>query len=149
MSDCRKPQVTGNYDPETVIVYGKAVETLGIVVGDQTVNAAVSLTAGGADLKLVAVYGYAYQGHCYSLSKPKILVGTAQRLPDPEADEEFTECCFSTDEGYERYLLKSANEMSCLELSSGTVKEMILDENLPGRRSPQAYAQAMQQSPGR
>lgn len=146
MGDELKPHVTNSYDPDSVYVYG--IETTTISVADHLdyVTANVAISVGKNNLKMVAVYGYGYQGQCYTLPKPKILIAKADVLNGAKYAKFDEACGYSAKAGYACYQLRSTDHFSFLDLSSGDVKEKILDENMPGKRSPLAYAQAMSQS---
>lgn len=112
------------------------------------------------------IYGYAYEGHCYKLPKPKIMI-----LPVPphkiiaakceckgDDDDEHQrehncncgcECGYSAKLGYVVWSVDKLERAVTLDIRSDDLKTLVLDENLPGNRSPLAYAQSMALAPQR
>lgn len=151
MSEKTKPHVNAAYDPELVYIYGKEIGAIGVIDGDATVEANVTIASAEkqATYCVLVVYGYAYDGHCYGMQKPKMMVVRKETLAGARYEAFEEECGFTSAAGYQCYEFVSSDEFAFLQMSSGSVKSMILDENLPGRRSPAVYAQTMSQSPTR
>lgn len=88
------------------------------------------------------IYGYAYEGHCYDLPKPAIMV-----LPvPPKKDFPADDCGYDKkkDHHYKVWIVDKLSECQHIEVSSGFVEQLILDANMPGRRSPSTYRAHMQ-----
>lgn len=101
------------------------------------------------NLKSIGViYGYAYEGHCYKLPKPQIMF-----LPDgPKKIEKADcgcDCGYDAKLGYALWQIDKFEHVVALDVRSDYLKTLVLDENLPGSRSPQAYAQSMLLAPQR
>jgi|GEM_PF-1385864 len=87
------------------------------------------------------IVGYSYEGHTYDLAKPKIMVIPA--LPEPAIPLD--------DSGYDKkppgqyavWLVDKLDECMEFELSQGFVEQIVLDANLPGKRSPNMYVGRM------
>ncbi|MDP9810698.1 hypothetical protein J2W42_003561 [Rhizobium tibeticum] len=94
------------------------------------------------------IYGYAFEGHCYKLPKPKIMFipATARRIV---GDKCGCDCGYSADLGYAVWQVDQLDRVVALDIRSGDVKTLILDENMPGNRSPQAYSQSLSMAPVR
>jgi hypothetical protein len=96
---------------------------------------------------IAAIYGYAYEGHCYRLDRPKIVVFGA---PGGIESQNAIGCGFDAgDRGqvgsrYRMWRLRASQELIQLEMTVGTLQTVVLDANLPGRRSPTTYAANMQ-----
>ncbi|MBW9117919.1 hypothetical protein JNB88_30340 [Rhizobium cauense] len=106
--------------------------------------------AGGANYirSIGIIYGYAYEGHCYKMPKPQIML-----LPAPPrnitGDDRGCDCGYSPVLGYAVWQLDKRQRVVALDVRSDDLKTVVLDENLPGNRSPQAYGQSMSLAPMR
>lgn len=94
------------------------------------------------------IFGYAYEGHCYKLPKPQIMY-----LPsEPRAIDGGDcgcDCGYVPELGYAVWQIDKLERVIALDVRSDDVKTLVLDENLPGNRSPMAYAQTMALAPQR
>jgi hypothetical protein len=94
------------------------------------------------------VYGYAYEGHCYKLPKPQIML-----LPEPPHPivhgDCSCECGYEPELGYAVWSTDKLDLVVVLDVRSDDVKTLVLDANTPGNRSPLAYAQTMALAPQR
>ena len=104
---------------------------------------------GGRYIKSIGViYGYAYEGHCYKLPKPQIMYL-------PEEPREIVggdcgcDCGYVPELGYAVWQIDKLERVIALDVRSDDVKTLVLDENMPGSRSPMAYAQTMALAPQR
>ncbi len=94
------------------------------------------------------IYGYSYEGHCYKLPKPQImyLPVTSGDIVDADCG---CDCGYAASLGYRVWAIDKLRRVIALDVRSDDIKTLILDENLPGNRSPLAYSQAYQLSPQR
>jgi len=94
------------------------------------------------------IYGYAYEGHCYKLPKPQIMY-----LPEEarliKGGDCGCDCGFVPELGYAVWQIDKLERVVALDVRSDDLKTLVLDENLPGNRSPLAYAQTMALAPQR
>lgn len=90
------------------------------------------------------IYGYAYEGHCYKLPKPRIMV-----LPVEPCELIVGDCGYDPDLGYAVWQIDKLERVVALDVRTDSLKTLLLDENMPGNRSPLAYAQAMNLAPHR
>ncbi|RVO77029.1 hypothetical protein [Sinorhizobium medicae] len=94
------------------------------------------------------IYGYAYEGQCYKLPKPQIMY-----LPDEPREILGGDCgCdggYVPELGYAVWQIDKLERVIALDVRSDDVKTLVLDENMPGSRSPMAYAQVMALAPQR
>jgi len=112
-------------------------------------NCYILIDAGKVNIVSIGViYGYAYEGHCYKLPKPRImyLPVTATEIP---GDDCGCDCGYSNALGYSVWSLDKLERVIALDVRSDDIKTLILDENLPGNRSPLAYAQTQSLAPQR
>lgn len=86
------------------------------------------------------IYGYAYEGHCYDLPKPAIML-----LPvTPETEMPNDDCGYNEKPEYRVWVVDKLEDCTLLEVSNGNVEQLVLDANKPGRRSPSTYRATMQ-----
>ncbi|WP_028749104.1 hypothetical protein [Rhizobium mesoamericanum] len=94
------------------------------------------------------IYGYAYEGHCYKLPKPQIML--LPELPKPIAHDDCgCDCGFSPALGYLVWQLDKRQSAVALDVRTDDLRTLVLDENMPGNRSPQAYSQSLSMAPMR
>ena len=85
------------------------------------------------------IFGYAYEGHCYDFPKPKIMLIRAAPQEIPADD-----CGFDAKEEYRVWVVDKLDHCTEIELSQGFVEQIVLEANLPGKRSPRSYSATMQ-----
>jgi len=59
------------------------------------------------------------------------------------------DCGYSAELGYAVWQVDQLDRVIALDIRSDDVKTLILDENMPGKRSPQAYSQSLSMAPMR
>ena len=81
--------------------------------------------------------GYSYEGHCYDLPKPKIMLVPTLPRPIPNDD-----CGYDLKRGdnYRLWIVDKLDECVEFEMNQGFVEQLVLEANLPGKRSPAMYA---------
>jgi hypothetical protein len=90
-------------------------------------------------ISMGVIYGYAFEGHCYDFPKPKIMLIRA--LPEEiPADD----CGFEAKDGYRVWVVDRLDHCTEIELNQGFVEQIVLEANLPGKRSPRSYSATMQ-----
>jgi hypothetical protein len=94
------------------------------------------------------IYGYAYEGHCYKLPKPQIMYLPEQPREIVDGDCG-CDCGYVPELGYAVWQIDKLERVIALDVRSDDVKTLVLDENMPGSRSPMAYAQTMALAPQR
>ncbi|WP_025661765.1 hypothetical protein [Rhizobium sp. IBUN] len=82
---------------------------------------------------VVLAYGYAFEGHCYRFDTNRVF------LIRKEAPKEAVGCGFEG-LGYKMWRIRSSTELLELATNFGDARSLILDANLPGKRSPSSYA---------
>jgi len=177
MSDCcRNPNVgtSGPYDPSEVRLYGRpATDSVkvdakdaekakaGVNISLQHDHEAICLPIAlglpwvdygdpckGYLKSIGVIYGYAYEGHCYKLPKPLIML--LPEKPKPIAyDDCGCDCGYSPALGYLVWQLDKRQSVVTLDVRTDDLKTLVLDENMPGNRSPQAYSHSMSLAPMR
>jgi hypothetical protein len=89
------------------------------------------------------IYGYAYEGNCYDLAKPKIMLIEAMPGDIPSDD-----CGFEAKQpepgNYRVWVVDKLDKCAEIELNQGFVEQIVLEANLPGKRSPRSYSATMQ-----
>ena len=84
------------------------------------------------------IFAYAYEGHTYELPKPKIMLIPVK--PEKEVPRD--------DSGYDRknyadytvWIVDKLDQCVEFEMNQGFVEQLVLEANLPGKRSPTMYA---------
>lgn len=86
------------------------------------------------------IVGYSFEGHCYDLPKPKIML-----IPAPPSEIPDDDCGYDLKKGenYRVWIVDKLDECVELEMNQGFVEQLVLEANLPGRRSPTMYAGKM------
>lgn len=86
------------------------------------------------------VFGYAYEGHCYDMPKPKIML-----LPDLPRVIPIDDCGYDLKAGddYRLWITDKLDECVEIDVSQGFVEQLVLEANLPGKRSPTMYGGRM------
>ncbi|MDR6289548.1 MULTISPECIES: hypothetical protein [Inquilinus] len=82
------------------------------------------------------IVGYAYEGHCYDLPKPKIMVLPTPPVPIPEDDCGYQ---LKRDSNYRLWVVDKLEECVEFEMNQGFIEQIVLEANLPGKRSPTSY----------
>ncbi|MER9441843.1 hypothetical protein NKI79_10555 [Mesorhizobium sp. M0340] len=100
-----------------------------------------------APLSCGIIVGYSYEGHCYDLPKPKIMLIPAAPQPIPIDDCGFDKKADPNDrnsaDNYLLWIVDKLDECVEFEMNQGFVEQIVLDANLPGKRSPTMYASRM------
>lgn len=82
----------------------------------------------------VLAYGYAFDGHCYRFDSNRIFIVTG-----PNA-ETAVGCGFDKTPGYQMWRISSAEQILEISTAFGDARTLILESQLPGKRSPSSYA---------
>ena len=85
------------------------------------------------------IYGYAYEGHCYDLPKPKVMLIPAQSIAVQPDDCGYDK---KTPE-YRVWVVDKLDQCVEIEVNQGFVEQLVLDANMPGKRSPSTYRATM------
>lgn len=100
-----------------------------------------------AALSCGIIVGYSYEGHCYDLPKPKIMLIPSAPQPIPVDDCGYDKKVDRSNPGsadnYLLWIVDKLDECVEFEMSQGFVEQIVLDANLPGKRSPTMYASRM------
>lgn len=93
-----------------------------------------------ANYSIALTYGYGFEGHCYRLDCQRIFI-----IIGP-GDEDPVGCGFDLqqspplDARYRMWRIRSSTELLEISTTFGDAKTLILDANLPGKKSPTSYA---------
>jgi hypothetical protein len=88
-------------------------------------------------ISVAVVYGYAFEGQCYRLDKPRLLVFA------PSVIDKAAEGCGYGD-SYRMWRITSKTILLDLATSVGLAEDLLLEDNLPGNRPPNTYGNKMQ-----
>jgi hypothetical protein len=99
-------------------------------------------------VSLGVIYGYSYEGHCYKLPKPQIMYLPV--LPEDIIGGSCgCDCGYVPELGYVVWSIDKLQRVIALDIRSDDLKTLVLDENMPGNRSPLAYSQTLALAPQR
>jgi hypothetical protein len=121
------------------------VAVSGIVIDVKDVGSLGLITApvkggGSKELSAGVIYGYAYEGHCYDLPKPKImLIPACPKVPT--CDDCGYDCKKDCD--YRVWVVDKLDKCVEIEVNQGFVEQLVLEANMPGKRSPSTYRATM------
>ena len=99
-----------------------------------------------ADYSIVLAYGYAFDGHCYRLDSNRMFIVTGPPDEDPIG------CGFEPQPQlaapgapppaplYRMWRIRATTELLEIATNFSDAKTLILEANLPGKRSPTSYA---------
>ena len=122
----------------------EGIYALPITIGGQTLHKQVRQC-----MKSIGViYGYAYEGHCYRLPKPQIMFLPEEARTIVQGDCG-CDCGYEPKLGYAVWQIDKLDVVVALDIRADDVKTLVLDANLPGNRSPLAYAQTQALAPQR
>jgi len=98
------------------------------------------------EVAIAAIYGYAYEGHCYRFDKTRIFVFTSDdyRGGQDGLGMPAVGCGFDTVPGYKMWRIRSLDTIIELNPNFGSVEKLILEANLPGKRPPNTYSSTLQ-----
>jgi hypothetical protein len=91
---------------------------------------------------IALAYGYAFDGHCYRLDSPRIFIvtGADDEVPVGCGFDLLTNTPPPLDARYRMWRIGASDELLEIATNFGDAKTLILDANLPGKRSPASYA---------
>lgn len=152
------PAATGLYFPDALILYGVKLNSEAdygrLSVGQTGAQLRFQLYAinsnatydplGRALYSIVLAYGYAFDGHCYRLDSNRIFIVTGPADEDPiGCGFDFQPPVAGSHTGYRMWRIRSSTQLLEIATDFGDAKTLILDANLPGKRSPTSYAITM------
>lgn len=108
-----------------------------VMLGGMDVNPSKSKPPMSAGI----IFGYAFEGHAYDFPKPKIMLipATPQRIFPADDSGYYAK----RNEGYAVWIVDKLDECIEFEVNQGFIEQLVLEANLPGKRSPSMYAGRM------
>ena len=132
--------------PDEIILYGVKVQDRGkATMPFQTYEFTLEVKARGGSgrsggaarpIAIAAIYGYAFEGHCYRLDKPKLMVF--------EGDDEEAKGCGFSGSDYRMWRISRKQHVLEFGVSTDEAEELILEGNKPENRAPRTYNNDMQ-----
>lgn len=139
------------FAPDEVIVYGIPLDSSPTILGqtDEGIEITLDITAAKRGetsdatnpIGIAVIYGYAYEGRCYRLDKPKVLV-LSRHTAAQDWQVDANGCGF--DNSYKMWRVRAADYVLELNTSVGRIRTALLEANQPGKRPPNTYAAHMQ-----
>ncbi len=129
-----------DYRPDIVTLYGVKLNknsSASLPFGDNFLELNVyheSNKLGPDKVSIAAVYGYSFEGHCYRLDKPKLII-------IEQDDFEANGCGFT--KPYRMWSITSKTMIMEVGLNFDMTEKLVLDSNLPGNRAPNTYGNNM------
>lgn len=141
MTDDSVPAPSGpRYIADEIILYGidlndaNGVAHLNVgMVGKAELQIRLA-SAVGITGSTVLAYGYAFEGHCYRLDSNRIFIVTGP-IAKPAVG-----CGFEASMGYKMWRLTASSQILEISTNFADARALILDAQLPGKRSPSSYA---------
>jgi hypothetical protein len=144
------PEKPGMYFSDMVILYGvklNATTPYGEFDAGENGNAGLQMQLYRSGVlqtekmySIVLGYAYAFEGHCYRLDTNRVFVIKGVRAEVPVGCGFENEKITGAKGEYNMWRIRSSEELLEITLNYGDVKKLVLDANLPGRRSPSSYA---------
>lgn len=95
---------------------------------------------------IAAIYGYAFEGHCFRPDKTRIYAFYYDGPDLPALGCGFDETGPLASNSYRMWRLKMRTPLMEISATVDTAETLILDANLPGKRAPNTYDSRMQMS---
>ncbi|HET9069394.1 MAG TPA: hypothetical protein VFN28_12175 [Amaricoccus sp.] len=143
--DVPAPARTGVYFPDEIILYGVKLNRLedhaSFFAGSDYELRVQLFDAGpmtSAQYSLALAYGYAFEGHCYRFDKARAFIVT------DFADEDPVGCGFDLEPTappvYRMWRIRAETYLLEVATTYDKAQALVLDANLPGKRSPNTYS---------
>jgi hypothetical protein len=143
--DVPAPARTGVYFPDEIILYGVKLNSLedhASFFAGSDYELHVQLFDTGpmtsAQYSLALAYGYAFEGHCYRFDKARAFIVT------DSADEDPVGCGFDLEPTappvYRMWRIRAETYLLEVATTYDKAQALVLDANLPGKRSPNTYS---------
>lgn len=137
---------TPPYDPAEIILIGSNIAGSGTKTvaevkteagGNPDSRFVIQLMEAGKKRHIALIRAYIYEGNYYELPKPKIMVvtGTAEEIPVDTVPK---------DRKLMFWRMNRLDRTTEISVEDGLLETLILEANMPGRRSPNSYAANMQ-----
>ncbi|QFT28894.1 hypothetical protein K1718_00690 [Roseibium porphyridii] len=134
------------YDPAEIILIGSNIAGSGSKTvaevkiesgGSPDSRLTIQLMDTGADQQIALIRAYVYEGNYYELPKPKIMVvtGDATDIPGDYVPK---------NRKLQFWRMNKLNRTTEISVEDGLLETLVLEANMPGRRSPNSYAANMQ-----
>lgn len=141
MKDDTIPAPPGTpYTPDEIILYGIELNgakggpaKLDVGLGKGTELQVNFHSTAGVTGAIVLAYGYAFEGHCYRLDSTRVFLVVGET-----ACEDAKGCGFEAP--YKMWRITAATQIVEMSTASSDARALILDAQLPGKRSPASYA---------
>ncbi|WP_262299663.1 hypothetical protein [Microvirga sesbaniae] len=159
-SDLPAPGNFWEFAAEEVVLYGVKLNAIAgenfallplspdlrLILSVGNIDHAADRDLGPGEVAIAAIYGYAYEGHCYRFDKTRLFVFTSDpyRGGAGGLGMEAVGCGFDTVPGYTMWRIRSLDTLIELNPNFGSVEKLILEANSPGRRAPNTYNSTMQ-----
>jgi hypothetical protein len=141
-----------HYSPSEITLYGMLLEGIDASIGPQnaTVQTMVVIQTANLDNYYPSlIYAFAYQGHCYNLPEPVILIVRGMGVPAEGFDYEIWDRTQNPPVNVTEYKMWKVDKLDRslqLETTMDTFEEIVLKRALAGTKQPMSYASHAQLS---
>jgi hypothetical protein len=146
--DIPAPTNSNRYLPDQIILYGVKINRrdpearIPLFENANTLflevrNNDTGVTLGIDEIAMAVIYGYAYEGHCYRLDRPKLMI-----FEYDGGESEANGCGFFGPD-YRMWRISKKKKLLELNTNLDTAEVLILDANLPGNRAPNTYGNSV------
>jgi hypothetical protein len=144
------PMGVGHYSPSEITLYGMRLHFVDACIGQQNMPVETNIgvvAAGVVNFFPALIYAFAYQGHCYHLPEPVILMVQGGGDPAEGFDFEVMNYQVNPPTNHTRYLMWKVDKLDRtlqLETTTDTFEEIVLKRVLAGAKQPISYASRAQ-----
>jgi hypothetical protein len=132
-----------DYFPDEIVLYGVQLNgdsnRASLPFGDKRLRLEVyngdGQIADNKYLAIAVIYSYSYEGACYRLDRPRLMIISA-KAKDPEG-------CGYGGTKYKMWRIDSKHLIMELNSTVDLAEHLILEANLPGNRAPNTYGNNM------
>jgi hypothetical protein len=137
-----QPTQNARYSPSSIVLYGRSIGSVSAVVG--TDNDKVDMLTWAFRFlpqpiiyNVALIYGFAYQGHCYSLPEPVAFVV-------PPANNPAVGCGYegAGNFNYQMWTVEKLDKTVQVQMTNDTFEELLLRRTIAGARPPLSYRAA-------
>ena len=143
------PQPLDVHQPSAIVLYGVPLrlidpDNINVRVGAGGMAGLHVAIVGAPQLRLALIHGYAFEGQCYGLDRPTIMVVAGDGAQAVGCDyNDFGDGVPDAQKTWRMWVVGKLDRTVQIDVTEGLFEQLVLDANLPGRRSPNTYSSNM------